>query len=72
MVATMFGSLNVHTRPARSPRCRAVRSAKRAKRSAVAGSAQPPAAATHRGDVKWCSVTTGCRPCSRHVAQTRR
>ena len=72
MVATMFGSFTVQARPIRSPRCAAARSQKRAKRSAVAGSIQPPRAATQRGVVKWWKVTIGSRPCSRQAPHMRR
>jgi len=52
MVDTMFGSLIVHARPMTSPSSPAARRQKDAKRSAVAGSLQPPLAAIHRGVVK--------------------
>ena len=42
--------------------CAAARSQKRAKASAVAGSVQPPRAATQRGVVKWWNVTIGSMP----------
>ena len=72
MVATTLGSLRVAAMPMRSPRCAVARSQKRANRSAAWGASQVPAAASHRGWVKWWKVTTGVTPCSWHVAAIRR
>lgn len=68
----MFGSLIVHIRATTSPSRTAARAAKRAKRSAVAGSAQPPRAATQRGVVKWWKVRIGVSPRARQASHMRR
>ena len=71
-MATTLGSFRVQALAIASPRWPAARSQKRANRSAVAGSVQPPAAATQRGLVKWWKVTTGSMPSSRQPAHTAR
>ena len=71
-MATTLGSLRVQAQAMASPRWAAARPQKRAKRSAVAGSAQPPAAATHRGVVKWWKVTTGSSPSSQQPVHMAR
>ena len=52
MSDTMLGSLIVHAMPISSPRWATARSQKRAKRSTIAGSVQPPSVTAHRGVVK--------------------
>ena len=72
MSDTMFGSLIVHAIPSSSPKWPTARSQNAAKRSAVAGFAQPPSASIQSGFVKWWNVTTGSRSRSRHAAIIRR
>ena len=59
MVATTLGSLRVQAQPTRSPRCWPTRSQNRAKRSGASAASHPPRSDSHRGMVKWLSVTTG-------------
>ena len=72
MVATMFGSLIVHTRRTTSPSSAARRPLKAANRSALAGSSHPPRAASHRGVVKWWNVTVGSMPRASSASHWRR
>jgi hypothetical protein len=68
----MLGSLIVQARPMTSASSPASRPAKAAKRSAVAGSSQPPRSASHRGVVKWWNVTVGSIPRARSASHWRR